>query len=389
MAAIKPRTYTTTRDNETLSTLANGALKGKAVVSVLNSLNPSLKGKKLKRGTKVLHLMTKEYNTYLAQQAEAKRKAAQKKRAEQDAKRLGEAAPPNGNLHHGKNLKFRGLTVIRGQWAVVTLGRDKVWYTKAKTGKLVKGGTLKKGTSHRVMGTDKKLKTLVLEKSRHILEGAGHYTYYEVPRLATDLTATSPAKGKVDWSTLSIDVHKRPAYRRPSLRYKDKNGKYTNVVELRLTSFNQSLSNEINPIRTNGGWYINVVGEDLSPIRVSGWLMNTKGVNEFESFMNVYHNFLKAKRSGQYTKIPVVKLNHKNREYTGIVRALSIQETAEATLRVEYSMDFLVLSEKSLTASQIKALPSRTNKELSTDPYYYADLKLLFMNTVTGKGATL
>lgn len=389
MATITPRTYVTTRDNETLSTLASGALKGKVIISVLNSLNPKLKGLKLKKGTKVLHLTTKEYNAYLAQQAEARRKEAQAKQQKQYAKRTGETAPPNGNLHAGKDLSFKGLVVVRGQWAVIVLTRDKVWYTKAKNGNLVKGGTFKKGTSHRVMGTDKKKKTLILDNARHVLQDNNHYTYHEVPRLAVDLNAKKPRKGSIDWSNISIAVHQRPTYRRPSLRYKDKNGKYTNVIELRLNSFSQNLTNEVVPIRTNGGWYLNVVGEDLSPIRVGGWFLNTKGVNEFESFMAVYHSYLKARRSGQYTKIPVVKLNHKNREYTGIVRSLSIQETAEATLRVEYSMEFLVLTEKSLTASQIKALPSRTNKDLSSDPYYYADLKRLFMNTVTGKGATL
>lgn len=389
MATITPRTYVATRDDETLSKLANGALKGKVVISVLNGLNPTLKGIKFKKGTKVLHLTTKEYNAYLAQKAEARRKEAAKKQAEQYAKQFGETAPPNGNLHAGKDLKFKGLVVIRGQWAVVVLTRDKAWYTKAKSGKLVKGGTLKKGTTHRVMGTDKKSKTLILEKNRHILQDLSHYSYHEVPKLAVDLNAPTVRKGSIDWSLISVDIHQRPAYRRPSLRYKDKNGKYTNVIELRLNSFSQSLSNEVVPIRTNGGWYLNVVGEDLSPIRISGWFMNTKGVNEFESFMAVYHTYLKARRSGQYTKIPVVKLNHKNREYTGIVRSLSLQETAEAMLRVEYSMEFLVLTEKSLTASQIKSLPSRTNKNLSSDPYYYADLKRLFMNTITGKGATL
>lgn len=383
MATIQPRTYVTVQDGETLTSLVNGPLRGKVTIRVAGNLNPTLKNKVLKRGTKVYHMYTRDYNTYLAQQAAASRAAAERKQAAQYAKRIGETAPPNGNLHAGKNLKWKGLTVIRGQWAVVVMTRLKVWYTRSKDGRLVNRGTLSKGSAHRVMGKD--ANTLILENGRRILINAEHYKYYEVPRLVTDLTPTTPPTGRIDWSTLTIDVYKRPAYRRPSLRYKDKNGKYTNVVELRLNSFSQTLSNDVAPVRTNGGWYINVVGEDLSPIRVSGWFMNTKGANEFERFMYVYHSYMKARRSGQYTKIPVVKLNHKNREYTGIVRSLSLQETSEATLRVEYSMEFLVLSEKSLTASQIKAVPSYTNPNLTDDPYYYADLKQMFRNTVNGR----
>ena len=383
MAYTKPREYIVQKDGTTLSSLAKDELKGKVVISVLKALNPGLTGRTFGRGTKVLHLMTREYNENRSIDAANLVKEANAK------VQSGLPVPPNGNLHYDKSLTYMGLSIIKNQYGVMKLGKDVTWYTRSKDGRLVRSGTLKKGTTHRVMGRDKKLNAYILQSSRYVKNVAGDFTYNEIPVSMASLALNAPNGGKIDWADISLDIYRRPNYRRTSLRYKDDKGAYSKVIELRLNSFGQSLSNEVSPVRTNGGWFVNVIGEGLSTIQMTGWFMNSFATNEFEAFMVVYHKHLKAYRSGFYTKAPVVKITHKTREYTGIIRGLNWQESAESRLRIGYTLDFLVLQEKALTFEQLKDVPSLTNKSMTSDPYYFANLKNMFINTVTGAASKI
>lgn len=391
MATIKPIEYTTKAGNLTLSGLAQKELKGKTTLTVLNALNAKWKGKKIPIKTEILYLSTANYNKYRTQKAEAAKKAAEQKK--KDAKANKQKTPPNGNKHAGKNKKFKGLTVIAGQWGVMTTIGTTTYYTKEKTGKLKKAGTLKKGEVLRVMGKDNKLNTYILEKSRHVLKkDAATFNYAEVPiDLNGEGGTTAPDKTPEKTTTNAADMQKifeMPSYRRPMLRYKDKKGKYSKIVELRLNNVGQNLMTEINPMRTNAGWYLQVSGEGLSTMTLNGFLVDSKGLKEFTAFMHVYHAFLKAKKAGDYVKIPTIKFNYKNREYTAIVRALSTMDSAEARLRVTYQMELIILAEKVLGAGAIKELPSYTNPNLENTETYYTNLKALFRNTVTGQASS-
>lgn len=376
--ATRPREHIVKRDGATLSSLAKEELKGKAVISVLNALNPSLKGKRLAVGTKVLHLTTREHNANRAEEAVGVAAAAKARVT------VSNPRTPNGDLHADKGLSYKGVEVKAGQYGVMRLSQDVPWYTRSKDGKLVEAGELKRSTVHRVMGRDEKLDAYVLESGRYVKDGAGDFTYDEVPASMAALSLPATGTGSIDWADISLDVYRRPTYRRTSLRYKDDKGAYTNVIELRLNAFGQSLMNDLTPFRTNGGWFVNIVGEGLSSLQMTGWFVNSFATNEFEAFMVVYHKELKAYRSGFYTKAPIVKVTHKTREYTGIIRGFSWQESAESRLRVGYTLDFLVIQEKALTFEQLKTVPAYTNKDLRGDQYYYADLKDMFTNTVTG-----
>ena len=391
MATIKPIEYTTKAGNLTLSELAKKELKGKTTLTVLNALNAKWKGKKIPIKTEILYLSTTNYNKYRTQKAEAAKKAADQKK--KDAEADTQKTPPNGNKHAGKNKKFKGLTVIAGQWGVLTTIGTMTYYSKEKNGKLKKAGTLKKGEVLRVMGKDDKLNTYILEKSRHVLKkDAATFNYAEVPiDLNGEGGSATPDKTPSKTTTDAADMQKifeMPSYRRPMLRYKDKKGKYSKIVELRLNSVGQNLMTELNPMRTNAGWYLQVSGEGLSTMTLNGFLVDSKGLKEFTAFMHVYHAFLKAKKSGDYVKIPTIKFNYKNREYTAIVRALSTMDAAEARLRVTYQMELIILAEKVLGAGAIKELPSYTNPNLENTESYYTNLKALFRNTVTGQASS-
>lgn len=381
--ATRPREYIVKKDGTTLSSLAKAELKGKAVISVLNALNPTLVGKKLRSGTKVLHLTTREHNANRAETAAGVTKAAKVKVT------VTNPSPPNGDLHADKGLFYKGLEVVDGQYGVLRLAQDVPTYIRSKDGRLVETGELKKSTVHRVMGRDATLDAYVLESGRYVKDDPDDFTYDEVPRSMAALNLPETGTGSIDWADISLDVYRRPNYRRTSLRYKDDKGAYTNVIELRLNALGQNLTNELTPFRTNGGWFVNVIGEGLSTIQMTGWFVNAFATNEFEAFMVAYHKELKAYRSGFYTKAPIVKVTHKTREYTGIIRGFNWQESAESRLRVGYTLDFLVVQEKALTFEQLKAVPAYTNRDLRADQYYYADLKDMFTNTVTGKTSTI
>lgn len=384
MATITPKNYKTVQANETLNALVKKELKGKTTLSVLEGLNTKFKGKKIPKGTGIKYLSSSEYNKYRLQKAQESKKkadAAYKKAVE----KIRNSFPPNGNKFYLMKLKFHGLEIQQGQWGVVQLTDTVTWYSKNKSKKLVAGGTLKKGTKHRVMGLSKAYSAYILAGNKYVKYNA-KLTYYSIPDKMHELNEKDTSGGpKLTWDDIKTERYRRPAYRRPMIRYKGKDGKYSNVVELRLNSFTENLSTALVPVRTNGGWYINVSGPDLSTISVSGYLLDTKAVAEFSSFMSVYHAHIKAKNAGSYVKVPTIKFNHKNREYVVVVRALTINETSEQIFYVMYSMEFLVLSEKALSGTNIKDLPSRTNKDLSTNPYYYTNVKAQFTNTVTGK----
>lgn len=391
MATIKPSEYSTKAGGLTLSGLASKELKGKTTLTVLNALNAKWKGKKIPIKTEIKYMSTTNYNKYRAQQASAAKKKADQKKKESASN--SSKLPPNGNKHAGQNKKFKGLLVIAGQWGVMTTIGSTTYYTKEKNGKLKKAGTLKKGEILRVMGKDNKLGTYILEKKRHVLKkDAATFNYAEVPlNLTGTSTKTTQDKTNDNTSKTAVDMQKifeMPSYRRPMLRYKDKKGKYSKIVELRLNNVGQNLMTDINPMRTNAGWYLQISGEGLSTMTLSGFLVDSKGLKEFTAFMHVYHAFLKAKKSGDYVKIPTIKFNYKNREYTAIVRALSTMDSAEARLRVTYQMELLILSEKALGASAIKDLPSYTNPNLENTEDYYTNLKAMFRNTVTGKASS-
>lgn len=381
--ATRPREHIVRQDGTTLSSLAKNELKGKAVISVLNALNPTLVGKKLATGTKVLHLTTREHNANRAEAAVNVTRAAKAKVS------VSNPRTPNGDLHADKGLSYKGVEVVAGQYGVMRLEQDVPWYTRSRDGRLVESGELKRSTVHRVMGRDDKLDAYVLESGRYVKDDAGDLTYDEVPASMAALSLPTTGTGSIDWADISLDVYRRPNYRRTSLRYKDEKGAYTNVIELRLNAVGQNLSNELTPFRTNGGWFVNIIGEGLSSLQMTGWFVNAFATNEFEAFMVAYHKELKAYRSGFYTKAPIVKVTHKTREYTGIIRGFSWQESAEMRLRVGYTLDFLVVQEKALTFEQLKAVPAYTNRDLRGDQYMYADLKDMFTNTVTGATSTI
>jgi LysM domain len=200
-------------------------------------------------------------------------------------------------------------------------------------------------------------------------------------------SGASRTYGKANDGLSSIPVFERPNYKRPVLQMRNAAGESTNV-ELRVLGFNAQYSNSVQPANTNAGWMINIRANNLPVLNISGFLMETKAQNEFDDFMQRYHKYLEANRSGEYYAMGISTLFYKKTEYKGIVVGFSYSDREDETLHRKYSLQMMVLKEKSLSPSEISKIPSVTSRSGKSEAAFRSDLASMLINPVTGRQYT-
>ena len=155
-------------------------------------------------------------------------------------------------------------------------------------------------------------------------------------------------------------------------------------VELRVLGVSTNYTNNISPTATNGGWAINIGPTGLPTITVSGYLLETAGVNEFEDFMTKYHQYLKSSKVGDYYSMGLSTFYYKRTEYKGIVTSFGYTDREEESLHRKYSMQMLVLKEKTLSTAQAKELKPTVSRGKLSEKEFRSDIASMLANTITG-----
>lgn len=354
------------------------AAQHKTAVSVLRALN-TYKDKEIPTSAEVKWMSETEYRYYLKDKALSQKKTS-------TTKASSTAATTTSNT--GKY--FEGMEVKAGQDGVLVIKATVDWFEKTASGKLSKKGTLAKNTKYRVYSIDSS-NSLYYIGSKKWVKFSGNVSYTKLPAYLPNYDADSYGDSKDAFKPttptlkydFTMDIYGRPYYRRPMIKSKNSKGKWS-TTELRVLGIGVSMSQQISPARTNGGFYYNIAGANPTSISVSGWVMDSEGLKEFDSFIQRYKQDWEAYASGSQIKIPKTKFYWKNREYTCFIQALAFNEESEHLLQVRYTMSLLVVSEKRLAQREVKDLKSLTNKKQTNPTKYYSNLANMFTNTVTG-----
>jgi hypothetical protein len=180
-------------------------------------------------------------------------------------------------------------------------------------------------------------------------------------------------------------LFERPNYKRPVLQMKNGAGESTNV-ELRVLGFSANYGNSVRPSNTNAGWMLNIGANNLPTLNISGFLMETKAQNEFNDFMDRYHKYLEANRSGDYYAMGISTLFYKKTEYKGVVVSFSYSDREDESLHRKYNLQMLVLKEKNLSNTDISKIPTVTSRGGQTEAVFRTNIVSMLLNTVTGAG---
>lgn len=197
-------------------------------------------------------------------------------------------------------------------------------------------------------------------------------------------SGATPKYSKKNDGISSIGIFERPSYKRPVLQMKNAKGD-TSTVELRVLGFSASYSNSIAPAPTNSGWMINIRANSLPTLQISGFLMETKAQNEFNSFMDRYKKYLQASRSGDYYSMGISTLYYKKTEYKGIITSFNFSDREEESLHRKYTLGMIVLKEKTLSSSELKKVPTVVSRGGVSEATFRSSLAGMLANPVTGK----
>lgn len=197
-------------------------------------------------------------------------------------------------------------------------------------------------------------------------------------------SGAAPTFEKANDGLASIPLFETPNYKRPVMNLKNAIGE-TKTIELRLTGFTASYSNTVQPATTNGGWMINVRAHGLPVLNIGGILLETKANDEFADFMQVYHKYMAAQKSGDYYALGVSTLFYKQTEYRGIVIAFSYSDAPEQALHRKYNIQMLVLKEKNLSATEIAAIKTVVDRRGQDEKTFRSDIGSMLANPITGK----
>lgn len=368
--------YHTTSRGDTYFSIAT---QRKTTVAVLRGLN-SYPDKKIPTNVRIKYMSETEYRYYLKDKAADQKKTSTTKTSATTAKT---------DSNTGK--VYMGLEIKAGQDGVLTIKAATSWYSKGSNGKLTKKGTLNKNAKYRVYSYDSKNEAYYIGSSKWVKKSSS-VSYSKIPATlptydagtyGTSKDAFKPTTPTIEYN-FSMDIYGRPYYRRPLLKSTNSKGTWL-TTELRVLGIGMNLSQQITPMRTNGGFFYNIAGANPSTISVSGWVMDSEGIKEFDAFIQRYKQDWEAYASGNQVKLPKTKFYWKNREYTCFIQSLSFNEDSNALLQVRYTMTLMVLSEKRLSKrDDIKNLSKVTNPNMTDATKYYSDLANMFTNTVTG-----
>lgn len=197
-----------------------------------------------------------------------------------------------------------------------------------------------------------------------------------VPQVAASVAysaASVPAK---------LPEFESPNYRRPILRVKS-NGVNLHM-EMRVMSVNGSYSNAIQSQKSNGGWFFNLSGANLSVLNIAGYWLDTKTNREFDKFLNHYKKFMEPSKSGNHYTMAICELFYKERLYKGLIASFSYSDRQEESLHRKFQMQFMVLNEKGLSSSEVNGIPVIHGRDGQKESDWLSDIRNIIKNPIGG-----
>ena len=107
----------------------------------------------------------------------------------------------------------------------------------------------------------------------------------------------------------------------------------------------ESHNNDISPVKTGGGYFINRRGQGLSRLSLSGYFIESKEVDERKTFLDRYYReYLVDKRAAfnDYFNRNVLSIKLEGYKYTGILVDLALSKSSSQLFTYQYQMQFLV-----------------------------------------------
>lgn len=218
-----------------------------------------------------------------------------------------------------------------------------------------------------------------------VYDVAGYVLFETIPApLATKQSevaiASSAGKPAAVSMSPTVPYFEPRLFQRPVLQIKRDNKIVT--MEMRILGASGNYANQIQPNRTNAGWFINMGGSALTPMAINGIFLDTQTNQEFDDFMEQYDNYLTAYKDGDFYSSAICTLYYKGREYKGLIAAFNYADTDTDVLLRRFSMQFLILKEKGPNATRV---PTVIDKKLTASlDDYYSDLRYLLINPITG-----
>lgn len=362
-------TYTVIK-NDTLSQIA---YRYQTTVAILLSDNPTITNKnKIYPGQKIKVRTSQEY-------AKAKADAA-KKAAEEAKKTPGASSPPN------VLPKDTPVTYIGN----VTMIRNANLYKLNSNGNLTVQRAVKKNDSYKAYGVSDKNGGLYLLGGAYAKKADVKFVPLanlptKPPATNTDNSTKNPITSTKKLKDFEIANFTYPGYRRMRMKVTSRDGKAI-ALELRAQAFNAGYSNQITPSRTNEGWAVHIGGRNLSVLQINGFVLDTAGNREADDFLRNYHDYLTPRSNANHFSSALVTLLHKDREYKGLINAMNLSEQSDNPLDRKFSMQFLVLTEKSLNGEGITGTSGLLiDRKKQFEPDFFSDLNNMLKNPITGK----
>lgn len=378
-------------------TLTSIAYRYQTTIAILMGDNPEIKDKNTITAGQKMRIRTAE--EYAADTVKSAKKTATA------ASTIKIDASPNttGMKKTESKIAWEGLTIKENQIGVVTFVRNSSLYTFDDKGNLKTLRAVNSGDRYRAYGT--------LSINGGLVSVGGSYakqsdvTFAALPseyQVNDDSVGSVVVSGNQATRTANtvrvgdktsdkspkdaqIPQFELPGYRRTRMQVKKKDGK-TLVMELRLTNFATSYSNHYSPSRTNAGWAVHVGGKNLTTLNMSGFLLDTKTNQEAEDFLQNYNSQFTPRNSEKYFSAALVTLVHKNREYKGLIVGVSLSDQSDTPLDRKFSIQFMVMKEKSLTMSQANDNYNYTiERKGQGEIAFMSSLGNMLKNPITGK----
>lgn len=363
----------TVKSGDTLSGLA---YKYQTTISIIMGDNPIITHKdKIQIGW-VLKIRTSE--EYAKDKANAAKNNSTTANGVQNA-----VAPPSS----------QGATVK--QIGVITLKKDAWVYKLGSKKELIQVRKVKKNEGYKVYGTlnlHGGLYNVGSTPAQFIKAADG--TYKSLPSGSTESTKpntstspsldpNTPAGGSFTSYKGSIPQFERPGYRRPLLQVTSSKGSKI-TMELRILSVTIGYSNQLQANRTNAGWLINVMGQNLPTLNISGFFLDSRANREVDNFMSNYNKYFIPGRSDNYYSMAICTFLYKNVEYKGLIASLNVQDVSNEPITRKFSMSFIVLKEKALSTAEIDSYVKKVDRRGEIEGNFLSNLAAMLANPIIG-----
>jgi hypothetical protein len=123
----------------------------------------------------------------------------------------------------------------------------------------------------------------------------------------------------------------------------------TTIDLLIPTAYSDNRSNDLQINKTSGGWFISKPIKNPVSVNLSGYMLDTKDVQERHAFLENYKQYIEARKDSglDYSSdTSSIELEIEGRIYFGYMQAINLQKSSVQQFLYQYNMSFIFLSDK-------------------------------------------